>query len=84
MKAIFFLLSTILMLPLAANAQMPSGTFLFEEFTEGTILLTNKKTIETRFNYDCDNQVLYFLNGNIPSSLCLPAKPIRLTAADRD
>ncbi len=63
MKAIFFLLSTILMLPLAANAQMPSGTFLFEEFTEGTILLTNKKTIETRFNYDCDNQVLYFLNG---------------------
>ncbi len=63
MKAMSFLFSTILMLPLAANAQMPSGTFLFEEFTEGKVLLTNKKVIETRFNYDCDAQVLYFMNG---------------------
>lgn len=63
MKTISFLLSTILLLPVAMNAQMPSGTFLFEEFTEGKILLTNKKVIETRFNYDCDARVLYFMDG---------------------
>ena len=63
MKTIYFRIF-LLLFPLALQAQtMPSDIFLFEEFTDGEILLTNKKVIETKFNYDCNQQVLYFMNG---------------------
>ena len=45
-----------------ANAQQPTGYF-FEEFTQGKVLLKNKQFAKGKFNYDCINKEMHFLNG---------------------
>lgn len=71
MKTVYFLLRTSLILflfPSISGAQesmqMPKGIFLFNEFTDGKMLLTDKRIIETQFNYDCEKQELYYKQGN--------------------
>ena len=71
MKTIYFLLKVILLLfvfPLILSAQetveMPKGIFLFDQFTNGKILLTDKSCIETQFNYNCEKQELYYKDRN--------------------
>ena len=41
-----------------------SGIFLFDQFADGKILLTDKRCIETQFNYNCEKQELYYKDGN--------------------
>ena len=36
-----------------------SGIFLFDQFADGKILLTDKRCIETQFNYNCEKQELF-------------------------
>ncbi len=71
MKTIYFLFKALLILfafPLILRAQeteeIPSGIFLFDRFTNGKILLTDKSRIETQFNYNCEKQELYYKDGN--------------------
>ncbi len=71
MKSIYFFLKVILILfvlPCVLKAQetvqMSSDIFLFDQFTSGKILLTDKRCIETQFNYDCEKQELYYKDGN--------------------
>lgn len=71
MKTVYFLLRTSLILFLFTfisgaqeSKQMPEGIFLFNEFTDGKMLLTDKRIIETQFNYDCEKQELYYKQGN--------------------
>lgn len=45
-----------------ANAQQPNGYF-FKEFTQGKVLLKNKQFAKGKFNYDCINREMHFLNG---------------------
>lgn len=44
------------------NAQQPTGYF-FKEFTQGKVLLKNKQFAKGKFNYDCINKEMHFLNG---------------------
>lgn len=46
-----------------ANAQQPNGYF-FKEFTQGKVLLKNKQFAKGKFNYDCINKEMHFLNGS--------------------
>lgn len=67
MKAFFHilvLLAALAMEPVAAQAQtpLPQGTFLFDTFTEGRILMKNKLSTRARFNYDCVRQQLHFMD----------------------
>ncbi len=71
MKTIYFLFKALLILfafPLILRAQetgeIPSGIFLFDRFTNGKILLTDKSCIGTQFNYNCEKQELYYKDGN--------------------
>lgn len=41
-----------------------SNTFLFKQFVKGIIQLKDKSCIETLFNYNCENQVLYYKDGS--------------------
>lgn len=43
------------------NAQQPAGYF-FKEFTPGKVLLKNKQFAKGKFNYDCINKEMHFLN----------------------
>ena len=43
------------------NAQQPAGYF-FKEFTSGKVLLKNKQFAKGKFNYDCINKEMHFLN----------------------
>lgn len=45
-----------------ADAQQPNGYF-FKEFTQGKVLLKNKQFAKGKFNYDCINREMHFLNG---------------------
>lgn len=45
------------------NAQQPAGYF-FKEFTPGKVLLKNKQFAKGKFNYDCINKEMHFLNGS--------------------
>lgn len=47
-----------------ADAQQPAGFFL-KEFTQGKVLLKNKQFAKGKFNYDCINKEIHFLNGEI-------------------
>lgn len=49
---------------LGAHEALQSGIFLFNQFTNGKILLTDKRCIETQFNYNCEKQELYYKDGN--------------------
>lgn len=71
MRSIYFFLKVILILfilPCVLKAQetvqMSSDIFLFDQFTNGKILLTDERCIETQFNYDCEKQELYYKDGN--------------------
>lgn len=71
MKTVYFLFRTslvLLLLPFYSVAQesmeMPTSIFLFNQFTDGKILLTDQRSIETQFNYDCEKQELYYKEGN--------------------
>lgn len=44
------------------DAQQPNGYF-FKEFTQGKVLLKNKQFAKGKFNYDCVNREMHFLNG---------------------
>lgn len=43
---------------------MSSSVFLFDQFTDGKILLIDNRCVETRFNYNCEKQELYYKDGN--------------------
>lgn len=45
-----FLSATFLFLGLSASAQAP--VYLFEDFTDGTVVLKNRSVVKTRFNLD--------------------------------
>lgn len=45
-----------------ADAQQPNGYF-FKEFTQGKVLLKNKQFAKGKFNYDCINREMHYLNG---------------------
>lgn len=47
---------------MCANAQQSTGYF-FKEFTLGKVLLKNKQFAKGKFNYDCTNKEMHFLNG---------------------
>lgn len=70
MKKVYFILRTSLLLllfPFVSGAQdmeMPEGIFLYKQFTDGKILLTDERFIEAKFNYDCDKQELFYKDGN--------------------
>lgn len=71
MKTIYFLFKVLLILftfPCILGAQevvnISSGVFLFDQFTSGKILLTDKRYIETQFNYNCEKQELYYKDGS--------------------
>lgn len=67
MKAFFYslaLLAALATQPVAAQTQtpLPQGTFLFDTFTQGRILMKNKLSTRARFNYDCVRQQLHFMD----------------------
>ena len=71
MKIIHILLKELFALfafPCILGAQealnISSDVFLFDRFTKGKILLTDKRYIETQFNYNCEKQELYYKDGN--------------------
>lgn len=45
-----------------AGAQQPDGSF-FKEFTQGKVVLKNSQFAKGKFNYDCVNKEMHFLNG---------------------
>lgn len=45
------------------NAQQSTGYF-FKEFVQGKVLLKNKQFAKGKFNYDCINKEMHFLNGS--------------------
>lgn len=45
-----------------ANAQQSTG-YYFKEFTAGKVLLRNRQFAKGKFNYDCINKEMHFLNG---------------------
>lgn len=45
-----------------ANAQQSTG-YYFKEFTAGKVLLRNRQFAKGKFNYDCINREMHFLNG---------------------
>lgn len=47
---------------LFANAQQTTGFYL-KDFTQGKVILKNEQFAKGRFNYDCVNQEMHFLNG---------------------
>lgn len=47
---------------LFANAQQSTGYF-FKDFTSGKVLLRNQQFAKGKFNYDCINKKMHFLNG---------------------
>ena len=52
------------------NAQQPAGYF-FKEFTPGKVLLKNKQLAKGKFNYDCINKEMHFLNESTDMVLSL-------------
>lgn len=68
MKIIYTFFWTLLIFPSILSAQesgnIPSDIFLFDQFTPGKILLTDKRSVETLFNYNCGKQELYYKDGN--------------------
>lgn len=41
---------------------LPTGTFLFDTFTEGKVVMKNKLATRALFNYDCVRQQLHFMD----------------------
>lgn len=46
-----------------AGAQQQSTGYFFHEFTSGKVMLRNKQFAKGKFNYDCINKEMHFLNG---------------------
>lgn len=44
---------------------LAKGICLFEDFTDGQILLKNRLYVRTRFNYDCVKQELHFIERDV-------------------
>ena len=57
-----FLASVLLFLGLSAAAQAP--IYLFEEFTDGTVLLKNRSVVKTRFNLDIFHDKFLYMDGD--------------------
>lgn len=64
LKSSLVLLLFPFMLGAQETVEMPSGVFLFDQFANGKILLTDKSDIETQFNYNCEKQELYYKDGD--------------------
>ena len=63
MKALhLFLSAALLALGLSAAAQAP--IYLFEEFTDGTVLLKNRSVVKTRFNLDIFHDKFLYMDGD--------------------
>lgn len=44
------------------KTSLPTGTFLFDTFTEGKVVMKNKLATRALFNYDCVRQQLHFMD----------------------
>ena len=64
MKELFALFAFPCILGAQEALNISSDVFLFDRFTKGKILLTDKRYIETQFNYNCEKQELYYKDGN--------------------
>lgn len=56
-----FLSATFLFLGLSASAQAP--VYLFEDFTDGTVVLKNRSVVKTRFNLDIFHDKFLYKDG---------------------
>lgn len=56
-----FLSGAFLLLGLSAAAQAP--VYLFDEFTEGTVLLKNRSVVKTKFNLDLFHDKFLYMDG---------------------
>ena len=63
-KELFALFAFPCILGAQEALNISSDVFLFDRFTKGKILLTDKRYIETQFNYNCEKQELYYKDGN--------------------
>ena len=57
-----FLSAAALFLGLSAAAQAP--IYLFEEFTDGTVLLKNRSVVKTKFNLDIFHDKFLYMDGD--------------------
>ena len=57
-----FLSAAALVLGLSAAAQAP--IYLFEEFTDGTVLLKNRSVVKTKFNLDIFHDKFLYMDGD--------------------
>ena len=57
-----FLSAAALFLVLSAAAQAP--IYLFEEFTDGTVLLKNRSVVKTKFNLDIFHDKFLYMDGD--------------------
>lgn len=62
--SIFIFLSFILSLNAQETTIKLSESFLFKQFVKGKILMNNKECIKTLLNYNCEDQCLYYIEGN--------------------
>lgn len=46
------------------KTNLPGGTFLFDTFTQGKVVMKNKLATRALFNYDCVRQQLHFMDRN--------------------
>ena len=60
-KTLWGIVCTFNMFQLAAQE---STGYYFEEFTPGKVILKNHQFAKGKFNYDCVNRQMHFLNGN--------------------
>ena len=62
MKKKFLFASLFFVGTLSVMGQQKTGYF-FEGFTQGKVMLKNRQFAKGKFNYDCVNQEMHFLNG---------------------